>query len=51
MRHFQSGNPEVIVKVSDYDKNVLTVEKEDLKDAEGMVDGIKKEADLRKYRL
>ena len=42
----KSGNPDVIVKTSDYDKNVLTLEKEDLKDAEGMVDGIKKRSGL-----
>lgn len=39
-------DPAVIVKVTDYDKNVLTLEKEDLKDAEGMVDEIKKRSGL-----
>ena len=38
----QSGNPDVIVKTSDYDKNILTLENENLQGAEAMVDGIKK---------
>lgn len=39
-------DPAVIVKVTDYDKNVLTLEKGDLKDAEGMVEEIKKRSGL-----